>query len=90
MSSSIIRAKVATLAVRQKCAKLTPTASQASASITLGLGCGDLVFLAMALLSIAGSTPRAYGLKLGTADGAISTLVGAYIEDATMTRYTRN
>ena len=58
-SSSIIRAKVATPAVRQKCSKLAPTASQASVTIALASGRAGVVFLFMALLSIVDSTPRA-------------------------------
>ena len=58
-SSSVIRARVATPAVRQKRSKLAPTASQAAVTRVVEAGRVDVLFLVMALLSCEDSTPRA-------------------------------
>src|SRR4029078_3924693 len=74
--SSIMLARVAMPAVRQKRSKLAPTSCQASSTIAAGTTTADVVNSFMALLSFVDSAPRAYRLKASNACPPISTSTG--------------
>src|SRR5712691_8708457 len=84
MLASIMLARVAMPAVRQKRSKLAPTSCQASSMVATGTTAADVVGSFMSLLSFVDSAPRAYRLKVGNACPPISTSTGTSPADGTV------